>query len=284
MPFSGAIIASVPSRSSVRNGASSKNTRSVTELDTLNPPVSLQHHWPLISYKQDYSLRAKDHNEKKKRIKILREKAADRNPDEFAFGMMSSTSNNGIRVTQRAKDNGQSGALSMDVVKLLKTQDAGYLQTILQQTKREKEKVEKELVLITTGVDASAVAKKKAFDQDGNEIQDTMTMDMDMDMDTDFSDDDDFDLDFSDADNNDHQASASEDEQKKTLSKEQIQARRRKTRAREVLQGRLDALKDRETQLAKALNTLDAQRAKMNNTVGGVNKNGVKFKIRERKR
>jgi len=29
---------------------------------------------------------------------------------------------------------------------------------------------------------------------------------------------------------------------------------------------------------------LDNQKAKMNNTIGGVNKNGVKFKIRERKR
>jgi len=29
---------------------------------------------------------------------------------------------------------------------------------------------------------------------------------------------------------------------------------------------------------------LDLQRAKMNNSVGGVNKNGLQFKIRQRKR
>ena len=47
---------------------------------------------------------------------------------------------------------------------------------------------------------------------------------------------------------------------------------------------RLRALKKRESELVAAEEELELQRAKMNNTVGGVNKNGVKFKVRERKR
>jgi U3 small nucleolar RNA-associated protein 11 len=51
-----------------------------------------------------------------------------------------------------------------------------------------------------------------------------------------------------------------------------------------VLQNHLEALKDRERDLSVALSQLQHQRARMNNTVGGVNKEGVKFKVRERKR
>ena len=43
-------------------------------------------------------------------------------------------------------------------------------------------------------------------------------------------------------------------------------------------------VKKKERELAAAEEELEKQRAKMSNSVGGVNKNGVKFKIRERKR
>ncbi|KAM0309542.1 hypothetical protein ACHAPQ_012566, partial [Fusarium lateritium] len=43
----------------------------------------------LLEKHKDYSLRAKDFNKKKKQLKNLRDKASERNEDEFYFGMMS---------------------------------------------------------------------------------------------------------------------------------------------------------------------------------------------------
>lgn len=183
---------------------------------------------------------------------------------------MSTTTKNGVRVTQRGKENGQGGVLSLDVVKLLKTQDAGYLQTILQQTRREKEKVQKDVILANTGVDSSKAIKKKTFDDEGVEVEEANDTAMG-----------DADLDFSDEEDESSEDDAAAEQ---GLSKEQIKIRRQKRHARDVLQGRLEGLTKRERDLAAALTALQDQRAKMNNTVGGVNKNGVKFKIRERKR
>ncbi|KAL1304546.1 hypothetical protein AAFC00_003525 [Neodothiora populina] len=254
--------------SSMRNAVQRRNHKERAQ------PLERQK-WGILEKHKDYSLRAKDHNEKKRRIKLLKQKAADRNPDEFAFGMMSTTTKNGVKITQRGKENGNPGVLSMDVVKLLKTQDAGYLTTILQQTKREKEKVQKDVMLAGVGVDTAPANKKKSFDDDGMEIRGPVE-DMDADMDDD---------DFSFSDSGDESAGDDgEAAAEQGLTKEQIQVRRRKRHAREVLQGRLQALTAREKDLTSALFTLENQRAKMSNTVGGTNKNGVKFKIRERKR
>lgn len=188
--------------------------------------------------------------------------------------MMSATTKNGVRITERGKDNGHTGVMSLDVVKLLKTQDAGYLQTILQQTRRERERVQKEVILARTGVDSSlapakALNKKKTFDDEGADVEEAKEQEVDAD---DFA--------FSDS-----EAESSDDEEaEKGLTKEQIKDRRRKRHARDVLEGRLDALTNRERDLSVALMNLSKQRAKMNHTVGGVNKAGVKFKVRERKR
>lgn len=185
--------------------------------------------------------------------------------------------------------------MSMDIVKLLKTQDAGYLQTVLQQTRRAREKIEKQVVLMTTGVDASSI-KRKVFDDNGELVEETKVqpdLDDDEDMDLDLDDLADLgdldgldDLDGMDEDGSGSEGGKSEGEESDTkgLSKEEIRQRRKKRRAQEVLQNHLEALKDRERDLSAALSQLQHQRARMNNTVGGVNKEGVKFKVRERKR
>lgn len=80
-------------------------------------------------------------------MEILRKKAAERNPDEFHFGMSRA----------RAHDKGQKVAdrgnpvLSHDAVKLLKTQDAGYLKTMVQETRKKRERLEEE-ILVQEGV------------------------------------------------------------------------------------------------------------------------------------
>jgi U3 small nucleolar RNA-associated protein 11 len=187
--------------------------------------------------------------------------------------------------------------MNMDVVKLLKTQDAGYLQTVLQQTRRAREKIERQVVLMVTGVDARGVSKRKVFDEEGEEIEevggkleefsDDEDMDLDLDDLADLGDLDGLDdLDGIGGEGSGSEDGKSEDEESDTkgLSKEEIRQRRKKRRAQEVLENQLGALKDRERDLSAALSQLEQQRARMNNTVGGTNKEGVKFKVRERKR
>lgn len=99
--------------------------------------------WGLLEKRKDYKVRAKGHREKKAKIKILQEKAKDRNHNEFSFGMMSSkVDSQGRKIADRG-----SKALSTDVVKLLKMQDAGYIRTMLQMVRKEREELEHKMVL-----------------------------------------------------------------------------------------------------------------------------------------
>lgn len=87
----------------------------------------------LLEKHSDYVLRARDHSSKKERIKRLREKAATRNADEFYFGMIRSRTEKGVHIAAR----GDAEELDRDLVQLLKTQDAGYVQAqIRAETKR----------------------------------------------------------------------------------------------------------------------------------------------------
>ena len=76
----------------------------------------------LLEKKKDYVLRAKDYSDKQARLKALRSKAATKNEDEFNFGMVRGRTRNGIAT----KDRGNT-ALSMDQVKVLKSQDSKYI-------------------------------------------------------------------------------------------------------------------------------------------------------------
>lgn len=194
--------------------------------------------------------------------------------------MMSSTTKNGVRIAQRGAENGQTGSLAVDVVKLLKTQDQGYLQTVLQQTRRERERIAKEVILVDTGVGRklaeSGDGRHQVFDDEGAIVGAVAKAgDEDDDIGDDASDGDDMD---------DVDDGTDSDESEQKLSPDEKRAKRKRRRLQEQLHSRLDALVAREKDLGLALSKLEEQRAKMSNTVGGVNKNGVKFKIRERKR
>lgn len=80
----------------------------------------------LLEKHKDYIKRAKDYHSKEDRIRKLRQKAAERNKDEFYFGMISSKTKNGIHIQSRGNE-----AMPVDIVKLLKTQDAGYVRTLV---------------------------------------------------------------------------------------------------------------------------------------------------------
>jgi U3 small nucleolar RNA-associated protein 11 len=76
----------------------------------------------LLEKKKDYIVRAQDFHKKQEYLKNLRKKAADRNPDEFYFKMHKSKLSKG-----KHKDIKEGTSLDTDVVKLMKSQDMGYI-------------------------------------------------------------------------------------------------------------------------------------------------------------
>jgi len=95
----------------------------------------------LLEKHKDYVQRARNYHDKEKRITELRKKAANRNPDEFYHGMMSSQTKKGIDAASRSRGKGgntgggsdafeRPTTLTADMLALLKTQDIGYIRTI----------------------------------------------------------------------------------------------------------------------------------------------------------
>jgi U3 small nucleolar RNA-associated protein 11 len=281
--------------SSMRNAVQRRNHKERAQ------PLERQK-WGLLEKRKDYTKRAKDHNEKKRKLGLLKAKAADRNEDEFYFGMMNSSTKNGIKVAKRSADNAAGGgkSLSMDVVKLMKTQDVAYLRTVLQSTRKAIERLEMEVVAADQGVKLDVGGRKNrktVFPDEGDSEPEMMSEgDDDDDMD-DFNNLEGFDgfdglgdlpalgdgPEGSDDDMSD--APETKAEAAKPLTKEEKAARlaaKRKRHFIETRRNKLEALKDREEDLATALRELEDQRVQMNGKAGGVNKNGTKFKVRQR--
>lgn len=275
--------------SSMRNAVQRRNHKERAQ------PLERQK-WGLLEKHKDYSKRAKDHNEKKRKLGLLKAKAADRNEDEFYFGMMNSTSKGGVKVAKRSADNAAGGgkSLNMDVVKLMKTQDVAYLRTVLQSTRKEIARLEQEVVAGEQGVKVDAVAKsrKTVFPEEGESEPEMASEDEDMGDFDNLVGFDGFDgldglddLDGMDGSDNDMSDAPAEKPDSKPLTKEEKAARvaaKRKRHFMETRRNKLEALKDREEDLATALRELEDQRVKMNGKSGGVNKNGTKFKVRQR--
>ncbi|KAG8688296.1 hypothetical protein FRC11_005683, partial [Ceratobasidium sp. 423] len=80
----------------------------------------------LLEKHKDYVLRARDYRSKRDRLRTLKLKAETRNKDEFYFGMNRKKTERGVEYRGR----GGEGALPEDMVKVLKTQDEGYLRTV----------------------------------------------------------------------------------------------------------------------------------------------------------
>ncbi|KAL3468187.1 small-subunit processome [Aspergillus heterothallicus] len=270
--------------------------------------------WGILEKHKDYSLRAKDYNTKKSKLKRLEEIARDRNPDEFAFGMMNSHTAKAGKHGTGMRDSAEARGLNHDAIKLLKTQDAGYLRTVGERVRRAMGRVEEEL-RVQEGM-RELIGDKDDEDKKNGDDED---------------DEDDFGFDFDEvekkprrlvfADDREEQrtlrkmlgsASESEDEiedeeageasfgdlqreQQQKKSRKELEAekkalyaarraRKMKKRALEWKQNKLKALQKQHADITAAERALDLQRAKMSNSVGGTNKNGLKFKIRERKR
>ncbi|ODH53272.1 hypothetical protein GX48_00468 [Paracoccidioides brasiliensis] len=241
--------------------------------------------WGILEKHKDYSLRARDYNVKKAKLQRLREKARDRNPDEFAFGMMSDKTKTQGRHGARGSETAAN--LSHEAIKLLKTQDAGYLRVVGERVRRQLERVEQEVRLQDgiSGVFEGAKGGKIIF---ADSLQEQKRLkeekgrengDRDVDGDGDEEGEQ-----SSGEKQRQAQKSKKQIEAEERARKEILAARRLKKRAAEVRRKKLEALRMQHKELVAAERELDRQRAKMENSVGGVNKYGIKWKIRERKK
>ncbi|PNY25351.1 U3 small nucleolar RNA-associated protein 11 [Tolypocladium capitatum] len=242
----------------------------------------------LLEKHKDYSLRAKDYNKKQAQLKALRQKAAERNEDEFYFGMMS-RKGPGLKMKNGRSWNGTvegdrgNKALDVDTVRLLKTQDVGYVRTMKQVLSKEVKRLEEQLVL-TRGLDR--------LDEDDVEDNDDGEDDDDMPMPTKpkaprkivFMDDEeereDAMRDAMEEDGDDEPFEGFKDDDADESEKfERERCLRRVKR-------QLDNSRQKLTTLTNAEIELDIQRAKMAKTAtsGGMTRKGKKIMVRDRKR
>ncbi|KAK2003904.1 U3 small nucleolar RNA-associated protein 11 [Colletotrichum falcatum] len=241
----------------------------------------------LLEKHKDYSLRAKDYNKKKAQIKSLRQKAADRNEDEFYFGMLSRNSM-GSRLKDGRKWSGTiagdrgNKAMDMEMVRLLKTQDVGYVRTMRNVISKEVKRLEEQIVLVggieaashneddadqsDDEIDTRPAAPRKIVFLDSAEAKADTAQEEAMDVDGEEGDEDEFEGFDNDGKNDDAQA--------------------QKEKALQRLRLQLQNAKKKLKVLAKAEEGLEIQRAKMAKTAtsGGTTKKGKKIMVRARKR
>ncbi|CZT09720.1 related to cgi-94 protein [Rhynchosporium agropyri] len=216
--------------------------------------------WGLLEKHKDYSARARDFNDKKKKLKALKQKTLDKNPDEFYFGMMSRKGPATTGKNRTGTVNGDRGneALSQEAVRLFKTQDLGYVRTMRNKALKDVEKLERR----TVGIKGTGT--KVVFVDDEEEQRRRASEDMDVD------DEEKEDTSDGDPESVDSVTKNFRSMQKKEAMKLEIQLRK----ARE----QLDVLTEAER-------ALELQRARMAKSpmVGGVTKKGVKFKVKQRR-
>ncbi|KAL4948060.1 U3 small nucleolar RNA-associated protein 11 [Aspergillus filifer] len=284
--------------SSMRNAVQRRNHRERGQLQG-------REKWGILEKHKDYTLRAKDYNQKKQKIKRLEEKVRDRNPDEFAFGMMSSHSGAKGKHGTGMRDSATAQGLSHDAIKLLKTQDAGYLRTVGERVRRAMVKAEEDVRVqegISGVLDGEEDKKGQEMDSDdewdiggpvekkarklvfADDREDQKRLRRGLEEDAEDEDDEEDEEDDSFGAQQKKAKSRKQLEAEKQAMYEARRARKMKKRALEAKQNKLKALQKQYNDISSAERALDLQRAKMSNSVGGVNKNGLKFKIKERKR
>lgn len=117
----------------------------------------------LLEKHKDYVQRARDFHKKQNYLKTLKKKAEERNPDEFYYKMhKSQVSEKGVH--KEIKD----GSLDTSTVKLLKSQDLGYIVHKKAVDDKKAEKLKKDLHMI-----GDKVSKKKhtIFVEDEEKLQ-----------------------------------------------------------------------------------------------------------------
>ncbi|KAK7713358.1 hypothetical protein SLS64_004608 [Diaporthe eres] len=247
----------------------------------------------LLEKHKDYSLRAKDHKKKQTVLKSLKQKAAERNEDEFYFGMVSRGKFSSGKLAAGKKWDGTvagdrgNKALDMETVRLLKTQDIGYLRTMRNVVAKEVRGLEQKAVI------AGAFAGVEGEDDDEEED------DFDSDEDTAprkakpqskpkkivfAASEEELEEKMPELEDSDDDVDMDDDESGHGNEKDR-EARRRAQNA-ERLRTKLRNARKKLKALTDAENALELQRARMAKTatVGSITKKGQKIKVRERKK
>ena len=210
--------------------------------------------------------------------------------------MLSSKSKQGRKLADR-----NNPVLSHDAVKLLKTQDSGYLRTMLQKTRRALEKLEQEFVL-RDGQGADVLGGPMEQEQgqhvvfvDSREEQMQYIPGREVPSRLDSArgaSNNPLERDVEDEANEDSMQRSTRRaprsrrslEWEELAQKEGKLLRKQHKKEQDARRSKLAALRTREKDLVDAENELELQRAKMSNSVGGVTKAGTKWKVRERKK
>ncbi|KAL1511049.1 hypothetical protein AB1Y20_005873 [Prymnesium parvum] len=116
----------------------------------------------LLEKKKDYKLRANDFHRKQEALKVLQEKAAFKNPDEFYYKMVHTKMQDGVHTGRKE------APPSADDLKAFKKEDASYLNTKRQAEARKIEKLRATL----HEVDAPAQNKHTVFIDSKEEAKD----------------------------------------------------------------------------------------------------------------
>ncbi len=206
--------------------------------------------------------------------------------------MLSSKTNRGKKLADRGNP-----SLGQDVIKLLKTQDIGYLQCNLQKTRRTIQRLEHEFVLANgAGVDVLGGPRKVGRGQHIVHVQDIEAQRQykphlthegkveQMEQQRNFLHRKDHEHEGTDGEDEIiRQKTRRQTEQEAWAAKDGKKIRKTNKQEQEVQRRKLATLKIREKNLQDAADEVQSQRAKMSNIVGGVTKDGLKWKTRERK-
>ena len=106
---------------------------------------SSRKHLGLLEKKKDYIERARDFQRKVGRIKDLKKKVLEKNPDEFYYGMLKASTKGGVHEAKR--DDGMD-TLSHAEIRLMKDQDLTYLHMKQSVDERRAGKLQKDLHLM----------------------------------------------------------------------------------------------------------------------------------------
>lgn len=243
----------------------------------------------LLEKHKDYSERAKDYNKKQEYLKALRNKAAERNEDEFYFGMMSrkgpGSRLDGKNWSGLAKKEQSHKKLDVDKVRLLKTQDIKYIRTMRQVAAKEVRQLNEQVVL-TKGFDnidkedqqVDDSDEEEEFNPDSDDEDDGFTSRANAPRKIVFADDE---------DERQEALEKGEDEDKEAEDDEGLdEQKNERARSLQKLRKDLTHAEMKLKTLTEAERELEVQQAKMakTQTSGGTDRRGNKLKYRKRKR